>query len=96
MCIRDRYYVSAGLAVTAEGPRKLARLSAKLLGSRERLARMQAAGQMCIRDRPQAAQGKIFAFGLTEASGGSDAAAIKSTVVPAADGGPLCPLYPFS
>lgn len=36
---------------------------------------------------PQAAQGKIFAFGLTEASGGSDAAAIKSTVVPAADGG---------
>lgn len=36
---------------------------------------------------PQAAQGKIFAFGLTEASGGSDAAAIRSTVVPAADGG---------
>ena len=36
---------------------------------------------------PQAAQGKIFAFGLTEASGGSDAAAIKSTVVPATDGG---------
>lgn len=36
---------------------------------------------------PQAAQGKIFAFGLTEASGGSDAAAIKSTVVPSADGG---------
>ena len=34
-----------GLAVTAEGPRKLARLSAKLLGSRERLARMQAAGR---------------------------------------------------
>ena len=39
------YYVSAGLAVTAEGPRKLARLSAKLLGSKERLARMQAAGR---------------------------------------------------
>lgn len=36
---------------------------------------------------PQAAQGKIFAFGLTEASGGSDAAAIRSTVVPAPDGG---------
>jgi len=36
---------------------------------------------------PQAAEGKIFAFGLTEASGGSDAAAIKSTVVPAPDGG---------
>lgn len=36
---------------------------------------------------PQAAQGKIFAFGLTEASGGSDAAAIKSTVVRTADGG---------
>ena len=36
---------------------------------------------------PQAAQGKIFAFGLTEASGGSDAAAIKSTVVRAEDGG---------
>ncbi|MEA5153083.1 MAG: acyl-CoA dehydrogenase family protein [Oscillospiraceae bacterium] len=36
---------------------------------------------------PQAAQGKIFAFGLTEASGGSDAAAIKSTVVPSEDGG---------
>ncbi len=36
---------------------------------------------------PLAAEGKIFAFGLTEASGGSDAAAIKSTAVPAADGG---------
>lgn len=36
---------------------------------------------------PQAAQGKIFAFGLTEASGGSDAAAIKSTATPAPDGG---------
>lgn len=35
---------------------------------------------------PQAAQGKIFAFGLTEASGGSDAAAIKSTAVKQADG----------
>lgn len=36
---------------------------------------------------PQAAQGKIFAFGLTEASGGSDAAAIRSTVVQTPDGG---------
>ena len=36
---------------------------------------------------PLAAQGKIFAFGLTEASAGSDAAGIKSTVVPAPDGG---------
>lgn len=36
---------------------------------------------------PQAPQGKIFAFGLTEASGGSDAAAIKTTVVAAPDGG---------
>lgn len=35
---------------------------------------------------PEAAQGKIFAFGLTEASGGSDAAAIKSTVVKQEDG----------
>ena len=36
---------------------------------------------------PLAAQGKIFAFGLTESSAGSDAAGIKSTVVPAEDGG---------
>ena len=36
---------------------------------------------------PQAAQGKIFAFGLTESCAGSDAAGIKSTVVPADDGG---------
>ena len=36
---------------------------------------------------PLAAQGKIFAFGLTESSAGSDAANIKSTVVPAEDGG---------
>lgn len=36
---------------------------------------------------PQAAQGKIFAFGLTESSAGSDAAGIKSTCLPAADGG---------
>lgn len=36
---------------------------------------------------PQAAQGKIFAFGLTESSAGSDAAGIKSTCMPAEDGG---------
>ena len=36
---------------------------------------------------PQAAQGKIFAFGLTESSAGSDAAGIKSTCTPAEDGG---------
>ncbi len=36
---------------------------------------------------PQAAAGKIFAFGLTEASAGSDAAGIKSTAVKASDGG---------
>lgn len=36
---------------------------------------------------PLAAQGKIFAFGLTESCAGSDAAGIKSTVVPAPDGG---------
>ena len=36
---------------------------------------------------PQAAQGKIFAFGLTESSAGSDAAGIKSTCIPAEDGG---------
>lgn len=34
-----------------------------------------------------AAEGKIFAFGLTEASAGSDAAGIKSMAVPADDGG---------
>ena len=36
---------------------------------------------------PLAAQGTIFAFGLTESSAGSDAAGFKSTVVPAEDGG---------
>ena len=36
---------------------------------------------------PQACAGKIFAFGLTEASAGSDAAGIKSTAVRSADGG---------
>lgn len=35
---------------------------------------------------PQACAGKIFAFGLTEASAGSDAAGIKSTAVRSADG----------
>lgn len=34
---------------------------------------------------PQACEGKIFAFGLTEASAGSDAAGIKSTAVKAGD-----------
>ena len=36
---------------------------------------------------PLAAGGKIFAFGLTESSAGSDAAGIKSTAVAAAGGG---------
>ncbi len=36
---------------------------------------------------PMAAAGKIFAFGLTEPCAGSDAAGIKSNVVPAPDGG---------
>jgi alkylation response protein AidB-like acyl-CoA dehydrogenase len=36
---------------------------------------------------PQACAGKIFAFGLTEANAGSDAAGIKSTAVRGADGG---------
>ena len=36
---------------------------------------------------PLAAQGKIFAFGLTEASAGSDAARIQTTAVRSADGG---------
>ncbi len=35
---------------------------------------------------PMAAQGKIFAFGLTEASAGSDAAGIKSTCIQQEDG----------
>ena len=36
---------------------------------------------------PLAAEGKIFAFGLTEASAGSDAARIQTTAVKAPDGG---------
>lgn len=38
------YFVRSGLAVTAENPKELARLCVRLLGDRERLAAMRAAG----------------------------------------------------